>query len=101
MGGTTCGDNDADERYKGICDKDGCDYNNYRMGGPNFYGQGPQFDVDSSKPMTVVTQFLTTDGTDTGDLSEIRRFYVQDGKVIENSEASTLGSDGGNSVTDG
>ena len=32
--------------------------------------------------MTVVTQFLTHDGTDTGDLSEIRRFYVQNGNQI-------------------
>ena len=32
--------------------------------------------------MTVVTQFITVDGTDTGDLHEIRRFYVQNGKVI-------------------
>ena len=35
--------------------------------------------------MTVVTQFLTNDGTDTGDLVEMRRLYVQDGQVIENS----------------
>jgi cellulose 1,4-beta-cellobiosidase len=71
------------------------------MGDMSFYGQGPTFDVDTTKPMTVVTQFLTHDGTDTGDLSEIRRFYVQDGRVIENSQATTLGPDGGNSVTDG
>jgi len=99
--GTTCGDNAGGERYSGICDKDGCDFNNYRMGDMSFYGQGPSFDVDTTKPMTVVTQFLTHDGTDTGDLSEIRRFYVQDGRVIENSQATTLGPDGGNSVTDG
>merc|ERR1711973_759611 len=41
--------------------------------------------VDSSKPMTVVTQFVTNDGTDNGELVEMRRLYVQDGKVIENS----------------
>ena len=34
--------------------------------------------------MTVVTQFLTDDGTDNGDLIEIRRFYVQDGRKITN-----------------
>jgi len=39
-------------------------------------------------PMTVVTQFLTTDGTDLGDLKEIRRIYVQNGKVIQNSKIS-------------
>ena len=31
--------------------------------------------------MTVVTQFITEDGTDNGDLVEIRRLYVQDGQV--------------------
>jgi cellulose 1,4-beta-cellobiosidase len=36
--------------------------------------------------MTVVTQFITTDGTDNGDLKEVKRFYVQNGRVIENSK---------------
>jgi len=98
--GPECGDNDSDERYSGICDKDGCDYNNFRMGGPDFYGLGSQFAVDTEKPVTVVTQFLTHDGTDTGDLSEIKRFFVQDGKVIENSAATVSGQALGNSVTD-
>jgi hypothetical protein len=52
------------------------------MGNESFYGRGPGFVVDTSKPMTQVTQFLTTDGTDDGDLSEIRRFYVQEGRII-------------------
>jgi cellulose 1,4-beta-cellobiosidase len=99
--GTTCGDNAGDHRYEGICDKDGCDFNNYRMGETSFYGKGGQFDVDTTKPMSVVTQFITADGTDTGDLVDIRRFYVQDGRVIENSQASILGAEGGNSITDG
>jgi cellulose 1,4-beta-cellobiosidase len=99
--GAACGDNAAGQRYDGLCDKDGCDFNSWRMGDTRFYGKGPQFTVDSSKPVTVVTQFLTTDGTDEGDLSEVRRFYVQDGRVIENSEATILGRGAGNSVTDG
>eukprot|EP00429_Kryptoperidinium_foliaceum_P129589 CAMPEP_0176272884 /NCGR_PEP_ID=MMETSP0121_2-20121125/45940_1 /TAXON_ID=160619 /ORGANISM="Kryptoperidinium foliaceum, Strain CCMP 1326" /LENGTH=187 /DNA_ID=CAMNT_0017613063 /DNA_START=16 /DNA_END=576 /DNA_ORIENTATION=+ len=98
--GSECGDNDAGERYLGICDKDGCDYNNYRMGEQSFYGTGPSFDVDSSRPFSIVTQFITSDNTDAGDLVEIKRFYVQDGKVVPNSEASILGPQGGNSVTD-
>merc|ERR1711982_59721 len=77
--GIECGDNDKGERYDGVCDKDGCDINPYRMGNLNFYGRGSQYDVDTLKPMILVTQFLTTDGTDSGDLSEIRRFYVQGG----------------------
>eukprot|EP00441_Pelagodinium_beii_P005771 CAMPEP_0197705576 /NCGR_PEP_ID=MMETSP1338-20131121/126511_1 /TAXON_ID=43686 ORGANISM="Pelagodinium beii, Strain RCC1491" /NCGR_SAMPLE_ID=MMETSP1338 /ASSEMBLY_ACC=CAM_ASM_000754 /LENGTH=1321 /DNA_ID=CAMNT_0043289485 /DNA_START=186 /DNA_END=4151 /DNA_ORIENTATION=- len=80
--GTECGDNEAGERYQGLCDKDGCDINPFRMGNVTFYGKGPEFTINTLKPMTVVTQFLTHDGTDTGDLSEIRRFYVQDGKVV-------------------
>eukprot|EP00932_Pfiesteria_piscicida_P007185 SRR837773.17182.p2 GENE.SRR837773.17182~~SRR837773.17182.p2 ORF type:complete len:188 (-),score=63.56 SRR837773.17182:63-545(-) len=42
--------------------------------------------------MTVVTQFLTSDGTDAGDLVEIKRFYLQDGKLIKNSKTSLLAS---------
>ena len=30
--GTECGDNASDERYDGVCDKDGCDFANYRLG---------------------------------------------------------------------
>lgn len=98
--GTACGDNAREERYKGVCDKDGCDLNTYRMGNHSFYGPGPEFVVDSSRPITVVTQFLTTDGTDDGELSEIRRFYVQDGKRIDNSLSTVLGPDAGSSITD-
>jgi len=87
-------------RYKGVCDKDGCDYNSYRLGDKNFFGRGPQFTVDSSKPVTIVTQFITSDNTDTGDLVEIRRLYVQDGKVIKNSAVKNLPGFTGDSITD-
>jgi cellulose 1,4-beta-cellobiosidase len=30
----------GDERYDGVCDKDGCDLYAYRLGSPNFYGPG-------------------------------------------------------------
>ena len=43
--------------------------------------------------MTVVTQFITHDGTDTGDLVEMRRIYLQDGKIIENSLTNIDGED--------
>merc|ERR1719203_1245788 len=98
--GTDCGDNGKGERYDGVCDKDGCDINPYRMGNSEFYGRGAQFTLDTLKPMTVVTQFLTTDGTDSGDLSEIRRFYVQDGKVIHSPPSTILGADDSDSITD-
>jgi len=44
--------------------------------------------VDTSKPFTVVTQWISSDNTDKGDLVEIRRLYVQNGKVIPNSKSS-------------
>merc|ERR1712137_734937 len=75
-------------------------YNHYRMGERDYYGASADFAVDTTKPMTVVTQFVTADGTDSGDLSEIRRFYVQDGKEIPNSRATILGPDAGSSITD-
>jgi len=82
------------------CDKTGCDFNSYRMGDRKFFGPGSDFTLDSSKPFTIVTQFITTDGTDSGDLSKIRRFYVQDGKSIENSKATFEGLDNHSSLTD-
>jgi len=89
--GIECGDNDKGERYEGVCDKDGCDINPYRMGNTDFYGRGPEYAVNTLKPMTVVTQFLTVDGTDSGDMSEIRRVYVQDGKVVHSPPSTILG----------
>merc|ERR1719396_305894 len=97
--GTDCGDGAKGERYMGVCDKDGCDFNAYRMGASDFYGAGPGFTLDTTKPMTVVTQFITTDGTDTGDLAEIRRLYVQDGKVIADANSTVPGVRGGASRT--
>ena len=47
-----------------------------------------------------MTQFITADGTDYGDLVDIRRVYVQDGRVIENPNAKTSGLESYNSVTD-
>merc|ERR1719191_9938 len=76
-----------------FCDHDGCDFNSYREGVKDFYGPGSEFTVDTTKAFTVVTQFVTEDGTDAGKLSEIRRFYVQDGKKIPNSKNKDLGHD--------
>lgn len=74
-----------------MCDKDGCDFNPYRLGDTNFIGKGSSFKVDTSKPFTVVTQFITSDNTDTGDLSEIKRLYVQNGNVIQNPSVTVSG----------
>lgn len=54
------------------------------------------FTVDTTRKFTVVTQFITDSGTSSGNLQEIRRLYIQDGKLIQNAPAST----GGNSLTD-
>ncbi|KDQ16755.1 glycoside hydrolase family 7 protein [Botryobasidium botryosum FD-172 SS1] len=92
----TCSDK---SRYASVCDPDGCDFNSYRMGVQTFYGKG--LTLDTSKPMTVVTQFITTDGTATGTLSEIRRLYVQGGKLIQNSKVNVSGMSASlDSITD-
>merc|ERR1719188_933643 len=56
--------------------------------------------IESSKVVTVVTQFITADGTDTGELVEIRRKYVQDGNVIENSVMNIEGFEQFDSITE-
>lgn len=93
--GADCGQ--GDDRYDGICDPDGCDFNSFRMGDTSFYGNG--LTVDTSQKFTIVTQFISDDGTTDGDLSEIRRFYVQNGKVIPNSMSTITGIDPTNSIS--
>jgi len=91
--GTECGDNASGERYDGVCDKDGCDFGSWRLGDHEYYGPGSEFKIDTTKPFTVVTQFITSDGTENGDLISVRRKYVQDGNVIENSKVHWDGVD--------
>lgn len=55
--------------------------------------------VDTTKPMTVVTQYITDDGTSSGNLAEIKRFYVQNGKTYANSQSNVAGVSG-NSITE-
>ncbi|KAG8715403.1 Exoglucanase 1 [Ceratobasidium sp. 423] len=80
------------------CDQAGCDFNSYRMGVKDFYGKG--YTVNTSQKMTVVTQFITADGTATGALKEIRRLYVQNGKVIQNSKTNISGMSAYDSITE-
>ena len=87
--GTECGDDSKGQRFDGICDKDGCDLNPYRAGVHDFFGAGKT--VDTSQKITVVTQFITSDGTDNGDVVEIRRKFVQNGKVIEHPKSNIPG----------
>jgi len=95
--GSQCGD-DPNNRYGGVCDKDGCDLNTYRMGVHNFFGPG--MTVDTTQPFTVVTQFVTMDGTPKSDLTEIRRLYVQNGKVINTPPSNFTGFKPYNYVSD-
>ncbi|KAI1814061.1 glycoside hydrolase family 7 protein [Poronia punctata] len=92
--GDECGGTYSDDRYSGWCDPDGCDFNSYRQGVTDFYGPGATVNTDSV--FTVVTQFITGDD---GALASIKRYYVQDGKVIPNSE-STIDGVSGNEINE-
>ncbi|WAQ92764.1 hypothetical protein PtA15_17A246 [Puccinia triticina] len=82
----------------GLCDGSGCDYASFRMGNTSFYG--PSKIVDTAKKFTVVTQFITADNTDRGELVEIRRFYRQDGRLIPNSRVNLPNASPFDSITD-
>lgn len=71
-----------------VCDKIGCTINALKDGGRKFYGRGPDFHLDTTKPMTVITRFITEDGTDDTQVKRIKRIYVQDGKVISGEAAN-------------
>ena len=94
--GTECGD--GDDRYSSVCDKDGCDFNSWRLGNHTFFGPG--LTLDTKSKMTVVTQFITDSGTSSGNLKEIRRLYVQNGKVFQNSNINVAGISAVNSLSD-
>merc|ERR1711943_155456 len=81
-----------DDRFKGVCDKNGCDINAYRLGVHNFFGPGSDFQVDSTKPVQVTTQFITDDGSDHGKLTEVKQFYTQNGETIEHPIYSVNGN---------
>lgn len=73
--------------FDGVCDKYGCANNPYNQGAdPSYYGPGLK--VDTKRPFTVVTQFPANKK---GELTEIHRLYVQDGKVIQNAVANVTG----------
>jgi cellulose 1,4-beta-cellobiosidase len=91
--GTDCGDNGPD-RFKGVCDKNGCDIQSNRLTGSDakFWGPGSEYKIDSTKPVTVTTQFITEDGTDNGQVTQVRQFYTQNGKVIEHPQYNVNGN---------
>lgn len=81
-----CGGTYSLDRYAGSCDANGCDFNPYRVGVKDFYGKGKT--VDTSKKMTVVTQFLGSGSS----LTELKRFYIQGGKVIPQPQPTIPGT---------
>jgi cellulose 1,4-beta-cellobiosidase len=91
-GTSECGGQDGTARFSGLCDEDGCDFNSWRQGDKTFYGPG--LTVDTKSPFVVVTQFYGSPVT------EIRRKYVQNGKVIENSKSNIPGIDATNAISD-
>merc|ERR1711970_152468 len=64
--GVSCGDN-PDHRFDGVCDM-----KNFRLTdlSSKFFGPGSQFQIDSTKPITVTTQFLTDSGENSGKITE-------------------------------
>merc|ERR1712070_170994 len=79
--GKDCGDN-GEDRFSGVCDKNGCDIQPHRLGTHDFFGPGPDFQIDSTKPVT-----------------EVRQFYQQDGKTIEH-PSYTVNGNQHNTITD-
>lgn len=73
-----------------VCDKNGCGINPFHAGAKNFYGEGGS--VDTTRPFTVVTQFISADNKSTGALSEIRRMYIQNGRMVMTATKSSNGS---------
>merc|ERR1712147_93658 len=70
------------------------------MGGVhNFWGPGSDFQIDSTKPVQVTTQFITDDGSDSGKLVEVKQFYSQNGQTIEH-PAYTVNGNTHNTITD-
>lgn len=92
------GDDECGQTY-GVCDEWGCGYNPYVYGVHDYYGPNKSFTIDTDRKFTVVTQFITNNGKPSGVLTEIRRLYVQDGRLIQNA-AITVDNETFTSLTD-
>jgi len=90
-----CGSFSTSSQCKGgqsnICDQSGCGLNPFRYGpgttwnaeydNPTWYGPGAGYQLDSTQQYTVVTQFHAESATAT--LTNITRYYVQNGKRVD------------------
>ena len=88
--GTKC-DDSGEDRSSGVCGKNSCDIQAWRFGVRNFYGPRDRFKVNSAKPVTVTTQFLTDDGTGSGTINKFKQFYTQNGKTVDHSMCTVNG----------
>lgn len=69
----------------GVCDEgDAAGTITYITNVTDFYSPAWKYTIDMQQKFIVITQFITDDGTSSGDLIEIRRLYVQSGRVIRN-----------------
>jgi cellulase len=91
----TCG------QPKGYCDKWACACNAYSHGHRDFYRRNRNKTVDTNRKMTVVTQFVASNGRSDGKLADIKHVYIQDGKVIKSVVAKVGGGLQVDSMTDG
>jgi Glycosyl hydrolase family 7. len=72
----SCGDGSF--RYQGWCDKDGADYNPFRLGQTQLYGPSEKHSINTMKPFEVITQFISHEK----ELKSIRRIYRQDKNIV-------------------
>jgi cellulase len=87
----------AECEANGVCDKNGCAWNPYRVNVTDYYGNSKQFKVDTSRPFSVITQFPANRR---GKLEKIHRMYLQDGKVVESYTVDAPGLPKVNSLDD-
>ena len=71
--GVDCGDS-GEDRFKHRCDKN---IQQNRLGQINSSASGSSFTIDSTKPITVTTQFITNVGTD-----DLIKKYIDDEKAF-------------------
>ncbi|KAJ9148532.1 Glucanase [Pleurostoma richardsiae] len=69
------------------CDRSGCGFNPYAQGYHSYFGPG--LTLDTSKPFTAVTQFVTADGSTSRTLAQINRFYIQNGQRLPGASSTS------------
>ena len=99
---SVCDNETCDNRYESFCDKDGCDLNSYRGGNTTFYGPG-SYPIDSTKKMTIVTQFRTKNNKTFDDpMVEMTRIFIQGEFVLYAPNTNIAGMEKQyNSIKDG